>query len=251
MNTKSIFNPFRMIGLCGLILLSGLTGWASVVPSPQDKVVNDFANVISDQRKAQIKEILDRVERQTGVQIALVTVPGLSDYKTNRSALESFSKTLFNDWGVGHKSVNNGVLILVAVKEGLVRFEFGSDYNDSDVAELKNIFKEKILPYFDQKDLSDALFASAMYTVRQVTVPVSFWEYHRKSTGTGFLFIGALALSLIGFSQQKKGMSWSFFVLAGVLLFVLSKNLHHRSPPPSFGGGLCAGVGITEKWANV
>lgn len=82
--------------------------------------VNDVAGVIGDARAAQLESYLDELEKKTGVQFAILTVP-----TTNGEAPESYKVRVFQAWGIGGKGKDEGLLLLVALQEHRMIFETG------------------------------------------------------------------------------------------------------------------------------
>lgn len=74
--------------------------------------VNDLAHVVNPQDKQALEDFCTTVEQQLGVQFALVTVDSVDDQAIRDVALEIARK-----WGVGSKKDNQGVLLLLAVKD--------------------------------------------------------------------------------------------------------------------------------------
>ncbi len=83
--------------------------------------VNDFAGVINDSSEYSITAALDSLEKDTGAEIAVVTVDALPQDET----MQSYANRLLNEWGVGKKGEDNGLLILVAVQERRIQVETG------------------------------------------------------------------------------------------------------------------------------
>jgi len=82
--------------------------------------VNDFAHVIDAGAAAQIEAYCGNVERATGAQIAVVTVDSLED-----EPVEDVAVRLFKEWGIGKKGTDDGLLILLAIKDHKNRVEVG------------------------------------------------------------------------------------------------------------------------------
>ena len=82
--------------------------------------VSDFAHVLDAQSRAQLEEYCGRVERATGVQMALVTIDSLDD-----QPIEDFTNTLYRKWGVGKKGKDEGIMLLLAIKDHKDRIEVG------------------------------------------------------------------------------------------------------------------------------
>jgi len=104
--------------------LAVLVSWAALALDtsklqPQG-YVSDFAHVL-DARSAQALEAYcGNVERATGAQWAFVLVDSLED-----EPVEDVANRLFRQWGIGKKGKDNGLLLLLAVKDRKQRAEIG------------------------------------------------------------------------------------------------------------------------------
>jgi uncharacterized protein len=87
--------------------------------SPTD-YVNDFAHVLDQNTIAQLDNICQQIDQQAHAQIAVVTIQSLDG-----SDIESYAAALFKKWGIGSKSTDHGVLILVATQDHRYRIEVG------------------------------------------------------------------------------------------------------------------------------
>ncbi len=88
-------------------------------PSPQ-RLVNDLAHVMQPQEADALEQKLVAYDDSTSSQIAIVTVPTIGD-----NDLFDYAQKLYQAWGIGRKGKDNGLLILVAVKEHQVRVHTG------------------------------------------------------------------------------------------------------------------------------
>src|SRR5215467_467075 len=82
--------------------------------------VNDFAGVIDVESALAIRSLCEQIDQQTKAQIAVVTIRS-----TDGADIESYAVELFKAWGIGSKSDNRGVLILLAVNDHHYRMEVG------------------------------------------------------------------------------------------------------------------------------
>lgn len=100
------------------ILISSLA-WGKF-PKPVG-FVNDFANIIGQDWRNRIDFVIKELEAKTTVEIAVVTVNDLSPYAT----IDEYANELFSEWRIGKANADNGVLLLVAMKERKIRIETG------------------------------------------------------------------------------------------------------------------------------
>ena len=82
--------------------------------------VNDFAHAIDATSKQRLENYLGEVERATGAQIAVVTVDTLDG-----EPVEDVANRLYHQWGIGQKGKDEGVLVLLAIKDRKQRAEIG------------------------------------------------------------------------------------------------------------------------------
>ncbi|MBU5591370.1 TPM domain-containing protein [Clostridium sp. MSJ-4] len=94
---------------------------AEKYPEPTNlKYVNDYSNVIDKDTKEFIISLGKELEDKTGAQLVVVTIDNL-----NGKDIRDYGYGLFSKWGIGQKSKNNGLLVLVAVKDRKYSVEVG------------------------------------------------------------------------------------------------------------------------------
>lgn len=84
----------------------------SVNESAGTVYVNDFADVLSDDTKADITKKSRALEELTGAQLVVVTVDFLGG-----EPIKDYTTDLFNKWQVGDSAKNNGLMLLLALGE--------------------------------------------------------------------------------------------------------------------------------------
>ncbi len=90
-------------------------------PSPSKYFyVEDYSGVFAKETEDYIMEQAVALQKQTGAQIVVVSVPN-----THKDSIERYSTNLFNQWGIGDKEKDNGILILFTTEDPHVRFEVG------------------------------------------------------------------------------------------------------------------------------
>ena len=82
--------------------------------------VNDFAHVLDQSSIARMDDLCRQIDQKAHAKIAVVTIHSLDG-----SDIESYAVTLFQQWGLGTKSTNRGVLILYAIDDHRDRIEVG------------------------------------------------------------------------------------------------------------------------------
>ncbi len=108
------------------------------------RLVNDFADILSQSEEAQLEQKLLRYSDTTSTEIAVITVKDLQGEDINLYAAELGEK-----WGVGRGNKDNGLVFLVAPNEREVAIQNG--YGLEPVltdAYSKRIIEEYVLPAF-------------------------------------------------------------------------------------------------------
>ncbi|MEK7477126.1 MAG: TPM domain-containing protein [Candidatus Coatesbacteria bacterium] len=127
-----------------------------IPPRPAIRVwVNDFAGVIDEGTRGRIAALLEAHERATSNEVVVVTVPSLRGLTR-----QEFANRLFNDWGIGKKGKNNGVLLLVATGEHEAQFEVG--YGLEPVltdGRCGEITRQDMIPHFKRGDYPAGILA--------------------------------------------------------------------------------------------
>ena len=139
MNTK-----FKILFLI-LVLCSQTV--AVEYPSPTG-YMNDFAKILIDEVKSRLEQRLLEYEKQTSIEIAVVTIPSLDGM-----TIEDWTIGLATNWGVGKKGKDNGLVIAVAPNERKIKIEVGYGL-EGDLPDGKcgSILDKFAIPNFRNKD---------------------------------------------------------------------------------------------------
>lgn len=78
-----------------------------------DGLVVDAANKIDPATKAQLEQKLEALQKDTGRQLVVATIPDLQG-----RPIDDYGNKLLRSWGVGLKDANNGAILFVAPNEG-------------------------------------------------------------------------------------------------------------------------------------
>jgi len=133
------------------------------LPEPSG-YVNDFAHVLSGDDKTELESLFSELEAKTSAETAVVTVES-----TRPLDIEGYAVKLFEKWGIGKKGKDNGILLLVALKDRKVRIEVG--YGLEGVvpdALAKQIIAQVIIPAFKKGDYSRGIVAGSLSLVNLV-----------------------------------------------------------------------------------
>ena len=161
-----------------LLLFSFITPIHAVSLQDNGQFCNDDAGILSSSTENEINQKGKALDEKSGAQIVVVTV----DYTDNQD-IEDYAYDLFNDWGLGDKKKNNGVLILIVAQqndywvmqgrgiENVVTTSFLSDVvydNDfNDMVDNHTHYDQSVLGAFnDIYDKLDSYYGSS-YTSQE------------------------------------------------------------------------------------
>jgi len=158
----------RRACLAGLLVVLGFvlaTGVAAAAgppyPNPVDgQRVYDTAGAFAPDTAERAERIIRAIETRTGAQIAVYTQvkPG-----ADRDATESDARALMDQWGVGRRGFDDGLVILFnldqTLKHGQVNLYGGAGYNFAyqGVEERQSLFQSEMAPLLRTGDLDGAL----------------------------------------------------------------------------------------------
>lgn len=108
----------RLLPVMILFFATPLLG-KTTYPEPTGHV-NDFASVLSTQSRNELENMLATLRAHTGVEVAVVTWPDLNDVP-----IDDVSMGIAEQWKIGKKGQDNGLLFLIAPKDRKMRIEVG------------------------------------------------------------------------------------------------------------------------------
>jgi uncharacterized protein len=124
MNKLSLTFTARAITLLFYVTISVLLFQpcpAGALEVPQLKGrINDMANLLSPEAAARLEQKLAGFEQETSNQVAVLTIPSLQG-----DDVEQFAIRVADQWKLGQKGKDNGVLLIIAQAERKVRIEVG------------------------------------------------------------------------------------------------------------------------------
>lgn len=85
-----------------------------------DDGVMDYAGLLSPTEKAEINHKIWALEKNSGSQLAVLILPDLQGHE-----IVEYGVTIMEEWQLGRKGVDDGVLLLIALQERAMRIEVG------------------------------------------------------------------------------------------------------------------------------
>lgn len=192
-----------------VILLLGGRALPLDVPPLKSRVM-DFAGILTPSQIYRLEEKLYLFEKQTSNQIAILAIPSLEG-----ESIEEYSIRVVEKWKLGVKGKDNGVLLLIAMKERKIRIEVGYGLEGAlpDILAF-NIIRTQIAPRFKRGKYYEGILAgveSIMDAIKGEYVAEAPPERARggaKSIGSLLTFIFLMLLFLLP-GRGRMGWFWA------------------------------------------
>lgn len=210
--------------IVAVLAIAPVVALAYTSPGRPTGFVNDFAGILSVQDKQSIEARLQSLRDSTSAQVAVVTVSSLGG-----DSVENYAVSLFQDWGIGEKGKDNGLLILVAPNEREVRIEVGYGL-EGDITDLQAglIVRNIIIPAFRDGDYSGGI-SKAVEAVSAVILKSPEAQAYLENSGSA--------------RSSEMGIDpFAFFFFLIIILNVLSRVLG-KTKSWWLGGVIGAGIG--------
>ncbi len=238
-----------------LFLLPG-TAFAFQVPAPNG-AVTDTSGTLSAEDDTVLESNIASYRASTGNEIGVLVIDSL-----HGETIEDVAYKTFNEWGVGKKGLDNGVLLVIAMKEHRSRIETGKGIGHvlPDVT-AAHILSDVLAPHMRKHDVRGGILATVIAIENELggsTVPRSTAPSHapKSSVDGGVVVFMVLFFGLIGFalltvfrrvagramgdSYSSSDSSSSYYSSSG--------SSDSGSGGGSFGGGDSGGGGASGSW---
>ncbi len=179
-----------------IFLLQSSIAHALDVPPLRGRV-NDYAGVMKPEQIQAVESQLAQLERDTGHQVAVLTVPTLDG-----EDIEGFSIRVAENWKIGKKGFDDGVILVVAIKDRKLRLEVG--YGVEGIlpdAYAKRITADYIVPYFRSQDYSGGIVAgidAVQKILRKEPLPESARKKQDRGPGLNSIVMLAITFGILG-----------------------------------------------------
>ena len=206
-------------GLCvSLLFVVLLATSARAQPAPPQltKPVNDFAGVIDAQSAASMDALIRALQQASGDVVIVATVDTFQPYAT----IDEYAVKMFENGGrgIGQKGKDNGLLVVVAVKDRRVKVEVGYDLEqfitDGFAGETS---RQYMAPEFAQGRYGPGLVAGVSRLVariaqaRNVALQGVPTQQRRPASDDGggswilILFVIFILLNVVGRLSRRRG----------------------------------------------
>jgi len=243
---------------CTLALLLGIiaaVAIADVAVPPFQSYVTDLTGTLNAGQREKLEQTLRAFTAQKGSQLAVLLVP-----TTAPETIEQYSIRVAENWKLGRKGVDDGVLLLIATEDRALRIEVGYGLEGVIPDAIANrIINEVIVPYFKRGDNFGGIQAGVNQVMRLVegeSLPEpaqrdTSWEGAQAwlplllmATVVGGFILRTLFGRLLGASLTAGAAGFIGWLLFGSLLFGVLIGLFvfffviggGMGRPPGYGG---------------
>ena len=197
---------------------------AVFVPKPEDRVY-DPAGVLSSVHAALVGK-LSNLQSTKGAEVGIVVLPSLAEV-SGGLPIESYTLKVAEHWQLGRKGVDDGAILILALKERRLRIEVGRGLEGAipDIT-AKRIINSIIIPRLKVGDVPGGVIAGLDAIINLVSgeaLPAPKQNQQDDSSGV-LLFVGAL-LIVVG---SLIAIGWGLLAgvaCAGGLAFIVASVL--------------------------
>lgn len=184
-------------------------------PPPNGTFVLDLANKLSPEQLSALNSKIEGIKTSSKNEFGVLILQSMGG-----ESIEDVAYTTFNSWGVGHKGLDNGVLIVIAASERKTRIETGKGVGELTDLQCNDILKNTLRPFLKSGDYFGGLNAtidaasSAVDSRKNAIIPpVSNANTPSESDNFGltllFVFIG---------------LSFGGIVVYFIIMYFVNKN---------------------------
>lgn len=225
-----------MIALRGFLLAlcfgSAATLAVAVRPVPQlgERVV-DLAGVLDAQQKQTLESELAALEKRKGSQIAVLLV-----LSTEPEDIAQYAIRVFDQWKLGRKGVNDGVLLIVAKDDRRMRIEVGRGLEGAipDAATAR-ILRDYVKPKFRDGDFYGGIHDATAALTKLID-------------GEALPPEAETSKSNIKYRYDKDIVGNPVFIVFVVLMLSIVLRLLLFFLPTRIGGLIAGGAGAAGAW---
>ena len=205
-----------------------LTTDVYAIKPTKDFYVNDYADILSSETENFILNNSVNLATKTTAQIVVITVPSLEG-----ESLEEYATDTFRKFEIGDKEKNNGLLILIALKERKCRIEVGYGLEDTLTdGKTGRIQDEYMIPYFKNDNFDEGILNGYKALYKEIAekynmeTDVSPTSINTEEDGilafTSALLVGKIIYTIILFSieLERKGKIINSIILEALTILI-------------------------------
>lgn len=159
--------PAIALGVVALFCLISLAPAESAAEAPVPTLttrITDVTKTLDASTQKSLEQKLADLERLKGAQIAVLVVP-----TTSGESIESYATRAFDQWKLGRKNVDDGILFVIAKNDHHMRIEVGYGLEGAVPDILAGrIMREQVTPLFKRGDFVGGITAGVGSLIKLV-----------------------------------------------------------------------------------
>jgi uncharacterized protein len=189
---------------------------AQALPPELTEPVNDFAHIIDQPSKAEIERRILALKKATGDVVIVATVDTFAPYADiNEYAVKMFEN---HGRGIGEKAKDNGLLVVLAVKDRKVRAEVGYDLEQFVTdGYAGDVSRTVIAPYAARGEYGRGLLEGSTRFIARI------------AEGRGVTLSELPDLPLEGRGSERGFLLSPGMIILLIIVFMLISNMGNRS----------------------
>lgn len=199
--------------------------------------IADEAKVLSEDVIQDLNMTLWDLQKKSGADIAVVTLPSLDGRSVVDVALD-----IGRSYKIGSKEKNNGVVFLTAINERKMRIEIGTGLEGKiKVTQLTEIRDNDILPYYRQSDYENGI-AIGTYKLADLVA---------EAEGVSIQHQGTCPSTATNSSKtsSRERAPWWIYLIAAIMAPFSGRRRRGMGDFGGFGGGgSFGGSGCSGSW---
>ena len=158
------------LGIAWVSLLVGLgapLAHAALYDRPKERVqlpdpigyVSDHAQVVEREWKDRIRSVCADLEKKSGVEMVIVTVPSIKPYPSAKE----YADALYAKWQIGSTQQEHGLMVLVAVQERQAAMTLGRQMLPAVSPEIRHeVSRQYLQPAIERGHFGEGLYRTAV-----------------------------------------------------------------------------------------
>ncbi|HEY5931768.1 MAG TPA: TPM domain-containing protein [Nitrospira sp.] len=150
-----------------MLVLSAVDVPASLYERPKERVplpspigyVSDHAQVVEGEWKERIRSVCIDLEKKSGVEMVIVTVPSIKPYPSAKH----YADALYEKWQIGSTQQEHGLMVLVAVQERQAAMALGRKMFPVITPAVRNdVSRAYLQPAIERGHFGEGLYRTAV-----------------------------------------------------------------------------------------
>jgi uncharacterized protein len=189
--------------LAVFVVLVASVAFAQPQPPELTRPVNDFAGVIDAGSAAQLDSLIRSLQETTGDVIVVATIKSLENDDLNAYAERMFRN---RGKGIGQGGKDNGLLILAAMDERMMKIEVGYDLEQFITDGFAGETRDVMAPFFRRGEYGQGFVAAVTRLIGRIAdgrgvtvsgVPRTRPSSPRRDTDSGLNIVGLIVLLVL------------------------------------------------------